>query len=429
MKTNVMKNRDFLLLLSCKFVSLTGDEIQSFALSLYVLQVTGSAAKFASVMAVAVIPRLIIGPICGVFADWFNRKKIMIILDVINGIVVSSLVLIYKINGYLGMIYIYTAVIILAVLKMFYNSAASAVVPTIVGKESLLRANSVNSTVSFIPEIIGPLISGIVVGFFGIVYIILFNSISFFLSAVIEVFIEIPKNDRKDRKFNFYQFRKDFIDGIRYIKERAILMKITICCFAMNLALNPVLYIGIRYIGKNVFKISDASIGSIQAVFTAGAVIGSIIPGLIKRKIEPSKSFAVSTNLGGILVIFVSFILVLYYNGVITNLMFMITAITILITVMVIFIIMSNVFSATVFQAEAPNEMLGRIGAVVSTACDAAIPIGQVVIGILYDYTKSYVPMFLCGVIMLSSGLYFVISQKFDHAKMCKMQNNNSNAI
>lgn len=421
MKTNVMKNRNFLLLIFCKFISLTGDEVQSFALSLYVLQITGSAVKFASVMAAATIPRLVIGPICGVFADWFDRKRIMIILDIINGIVVISLVFVYKINGYLGMGYIYAVVIIIAVLKRFYNSAASAVMPTIVEKEDRLKANSINATNSFIPEVIGPLISGIAIGFFGIGYIIFFNGISFFLSALIEVFIKIPKNNVKNVEFNFSKFKLDFIAGVRCINEKAILKKFTICCFIENLALNPVLYVGIRYIGKNVFKISDASIGSIQAVFTVGAVLGSIIPGLLKRKVDASKSFAVSVNLAGISVIFVSFILVLYYNRIVTNLIFVIPQITIIITIMVIFIIMSNVFFTTVFQNEVPNEMLGRVISVSGTVCDAAIPVGQIFIGALYDYTKSYVPMFLCGAIILSSGLYFVISEKIGSVKECNL--------
>lgn len=421
MKTSLMKNRNFLLLIFCKFISLTGDEVQSFALSLYVLQITGSAIKFASVMAAAVIPRLIIGPICGVFADWFDRKKLMIILDIINGVVVISLVFVYKINGYLSMGYIYAAVIILAVLKKFYNSAASAVMPTIVEKENRLKANSINATNSFIPEVIGPLISGIAIGFFGIGYIILFNGISFFVSALIEVFIKIPKNNVKSVQFNFSKFKSDFVDGIRCINEKRILKKFTICCFIENLALNPVLYVGIRYIGKNVFKISDASVGTMQAVFTFGAVLGSIIPGLFKRKVDANKSFAVSVNLAGISVIVVSFILVLYYNRIVTNLIFVIPQITIIITIMVIFIIISNVFFTTVFQNEVPNEMLGRVGSVSGTVCDAAVPIGQIFIGALYDYTKSYVPMFLCGVIILSSGLYFVISEKFKVVKECNL--------
>lgn len=84
MKNDVLKNKNFLLLLLGKFISLVGDEFQDFALSLYVLEITGSAVKFASVLAVATIPKVIFGPICGVFSDWFDKKKLMILLNCIS---------------------------------------------------------------------------------------------------------------------------------------------------------------------------------------------------------------------------------------------------------------------------------------------------------------------------------------------------------
>jgi len=62
-----------------KLVSILGSNIQSFALSLYVLRITGSATKFASVLGIAIIPRLILSPIAGVIADWFDRKKLLFI--------------------------------------------------------------------------------------------------------------------------------------------------------------------------------------------------------------------------------------------------------------------------------------------------------------------------------------------------------------
>ena len=57
-----------------KITSLVGSNMQSFALSLFVLNTTGSATKFASILAVALIPQLILGPFAGVIVDWFYKK-------------------------------------------------------------------------------------------------------------------------------------------------------------------------------------------------------------------------------------------------------------------------------------------------------------------------------------------------------------------
>ena len=71
----VNKTKDFSLLIFGKFVSLLGSNILQFALSLYVLAITGSAAIFASILSVSILPRLLLSPIAGVFGDWFDRKK------------------------------------------------------------------------------------------------------------------------------------------------------------------------------------------------------------------------------------------------------------------------------------------------------------------------------------------------------------------
>lgn len=74
MQYGILKDKNFLLLMFGKITSLVGSSMQNFALSLFVLATTGSATKFASILAVSIIPQLIIGPFAGVFVDWFYRS-------------------------------------------------------------------------------------------------------------------------------------------------------------------------------------------------------------------------------------------------------------------------------------------------------------------------------------------------------------------
>src|SRR5690606_26687109 len=95
MNFKLMKQKDFSLLILGKLVSLVGSNMQQFALSLYVLEITGSATIFASILSVSILPRLLLSPIAGVFGDWFNRKKTIVLLDFINGIILGIFALIY----------------------------------------------------------------------------------------------------------------------------------------------------------------------------------------------------------------------------------------------------------------------------------------------------------------------------------------------
>jgi len=73
MNLKLLKNKNLSLLILGSFVSFIGSGMQGFAFSLYVLSVTGSGSKFASILAASMIPRLILGPLgsCSVPVDIF----------------------------------------------------------------------------------------------------------------------------------------------------------------------------------------------------------------------------------------------------------------------------------------------------------------------------------------------------------------------
>ncbi|WP_461612245.1 MFS transporter [Clostridium sp. Marseille-QA1073] len=165
MKIEPLEDKDFLLLMLGKLVSLIGSQMQSFALSLYVLKITGSATKFASVLAIALIPQLIFGPIAGVIADWFDRKKIIVLLDMLNGIMIGIFAIIYKINGGLSLLHIYVIVILMSIISTLFNPAINTVIPTLVKKEELVDANGINSFIMNLGNFIAPLLAGFLLGF------------------------------------------------------------------------------------------------------------------------------------------------------------------------------------------------------------------------------------------------------------------------
>lgn len=94
-------NNDFNLqfLMMWKFISLVGTQMQSFALSLYVYKKTDSASMFASVIVAALIPQILLSLIAEVFADWIDRKKIIVYLDILSGLVFAGFALEYFFVG------------------------------------------------------------------------------------------------------------------------------------------------------------------------------------------------------------------------------------------------------------------------------------------------------------------------------------------
>ncbi len=73
-----MKNKNFIIIAIGQIISLFGNAIQRFSMSLYLLEFTGSAAAFANILAISTIPYILFAPIAGMLSDKVNRKKIMV---------------------------------------------------------------------------------------------------------------------------------------------------------------------------------------------------------------------------------------------------------------------------------------------------------------------------------------------------------------
>lgn len=386
--------------------------MQDFALSLYVLKLTGSATKFASVLAVTILPQIILGPICGVFADWFDRKKLLVVLDVISGLITISMALVLKLNGSLSMGYIYAAVISLSIVGLLYNSASGAIIPSLVEQDKLLEANSMNSTAFSLSQIVSPMLSGVLYGMFGIFVVIIINSVSFFISALSKFFMDILKSKRENVNLNLSQFKTDFKEGLIFIKNKKMVLKITICAFIINFAADPVFNVGMTYVGKKILLVSDTTMGMLYSVVSIGAIAGSVLSGFVGKKFQLSTVFGYGIIVTAILIGLNGITLNAFYNKLILNVPLVLVLIGLTFVLMMVVVIIINVMISTMFQRETPREMLGRVGSVVGTACTCAMPIGQMLIGGMFDYSKAYIPVYISAAIILLTGISFTVSER-----------------
>lgn len=83
-------DKNFNILVLGQIISLFGSSIQRFALSLYLLDLTGSASVFATILAISMIPVVLISPIAGMLADRGDKKKLMVLLDVLSAVLLMA---------------------------------------------------------------------------------------------------------------------------------------------------------------------------------------------------------------------------------------------------------------------------------------------------------------------------------------------------
>lgn len=186
-----MKNKNFIIIVIGQIISLFGNAIQRFSMSLYLLAFTGSTATFATILSLSTIPYIIFAPIAGRLSDKINKKKIMVYLDLFCFALIGVYAFIlFKGND--NVLIVGTVMFILSICATLYGPAVTSSIPQIVEEEKLTSANGVINQVGSIVNFVGPILAGILYGLLGIKIIVIINAVSFLISAIMEMFLNIP---------------------------------------------------------------------------------------------------------------------------------------------------------------------------------------------------------------------------------------------
>ncbi len=397
MSTRLLKQKNYSLLLLGRLISILGSNMLQFALSLYVLKITGSATIFASILSIIIIPRLLFSPFGGVVGDWFDRKKSIIFWDSLNSVFIGSLAIVFAIQGKLMLSLIYALVIFLEIVEVFFSASISAVLPSIVSKDDLLEANSTNSIVVNIGNLLAPLLAAALYGAFGMGTILAITSISFLLSALTKVFIGIPKSNKMPEKINLKAFKDDFIGGVRLVKEIKLFTILVVVGGILNFAVSPIFQIGLTFISKEILKVTDFQFGLFQMIISASMIIAPIIGGKYIKKMRIGKLLFTSFLVIGLTVLLMSLIPLKSSMSVLIPFGLLLFG-SFIIGVYVTF---ANISIGTLFSKIIPLELMGRASTIMGLSMTILIPIGQMIFGFLYDRIDANYIFAISGLILL----------------------------
>jgi MFS family permease len=423
MNLRLLRNKNLSLLIFGQFVSMLGSGMQSFAFSLFVLKLTGSSTQFASVLAVGMLPRLILGPICGVFADWFDRKKIIVYLDLISGLLIGGLYII-SITSALSMFHIYAAVILLSIISSLFSPAIGTAIPTVVDKDDLVEANALNRLAMTLCFMLAPIVAGAIFNIYGISVVLLINAVSFILSAISEMFMDLKSPGKRIGGLSYRGFIEDFKAGIVFIINHRLIMKIILLSVVANAVVSPSFSVGLIYVANMVIKISEIQLGMLQTLLVAGSLIGSVIAGYVGKKISLAKILYLALTVMGLLLCFIAINSSSYYLSIFSSNLIPYMTLTLLSMLVASVGVVTNIGVSTMMQKEVPLDIMGRVSSVKETISMGTIPMGQIIFGIVFDRIDSYIPLMLSGIIVVVSALVFNYSINRDARKDMALKRN-----
>lgn len=365
-KSNKLWNKNFFLLWQGQLVSCLGDALYSIALGFWVLEKTGSSAIMGILMASISIPRIVIGPFAGVLVDRFDRKKIIILGDLIRGLGM----LLIAFGAYKGFLEVWMVMIIgiiSGICSAFFNPSIMSVMPDIVPTDKLVKANSAYQLATTSTNLVGSMSGGFLFSILGAPILFLINGVSYIISSATEVFIKVPKVERKKSEF---KFKEDLVDGFKFVyRLKGILWLMVFACLLNFL-------FGIFTILLMPWFSQDASLGVgrygvMNAVMSMGMLGGMVFLSIVN--INYKDKFKV-LYLGLTICIGSIFI------GTYTNNFY---GICIFYFISLAAMAISNTMLNTSLQVIVPQDMRGKVNSMVSTAAMSIQPIGTLLGGVL----------------------------------------------
>ncbi|PHD61386.1 MFS transporter [Bacillus wiedmannii] len=382
--------RNICLYSIAKTVSIFGSSMYSFALGLYVLQITGSALNFAITLILGTIPMIVLNPFAGVIADKVDKKKLVICMDLLSG---CLLIAVYILSSYYGLnlFIIYTTTFLMTVFTTFFGIGLESAKPNIVSKERLMSINSISKIIDSVSLILGPMLGGIVFSVFNIKTFIIINGISFILSGIALLFIHFKLfeyNINEGNSKSGVNFIKDIKEGFSYLLEKESLKNTFHILISFNFFLGFAVTVPLPYIINTVLNLGSKQFGIIQGTFPVGMIIGAIVVKKITDRFSYSYLLKKLSSMLSVFMIILG-IPVLFKSFEVNDLVFVITYCVVMIFLGFI-IALIDIPLIYFMQNEIPDEYRGRVLSIGLSIGKMMLPIAMALSGLLLNYIPAY---------------------------------------
>jgi DHA3 family macrolide efflux protein-like MFS transporter len=260
------------LLLGGQLISQVGDKFHLLAVAFLVLETTGSPARMGLVLFCSVFPGMVLGIVTGAVVDRCGRKTVIVAADAARGVIVALLWAVYLFDA-LSFGLLVAAQLLISIATAFFDPAVPAMIPQIVKRTDLARANAQTQLVGGIATILGPTLGGLLVATIGMAPVFALNAASYLLSAVVELFIRLPA--RPVAAVEKPRLAADIAAGCRYVASRRPLAVILVMVGAIHFFFGsvevviPVLATGLEGGGA-------ANIGFVQTALGIGSVLAAL---------------------------------------------------------------------------------------------------------------------------------------------------------
>jgi MFS family permease len=293
--------RDFRLLWIGLLISNIGTQMQFAAINWHIYLLTHSAVALGLIGLTRFVPITLFALVAGSVADAKNRKTLMLVTQTLL-LLLSLLLAISTLNNSVSPAIIYCITALSAVVVAFDTPPRQAIVPNLVKREHLSNAMSLNTIMWQISMVVGPVLSGLIIGFLGIGSIYLINTISFLAVIIALCFMHTSGEiEGTPSKVSLHSMR----EGLRFVKTKTIIWSTMLLdffstFFASATAILPIF-------AQTILHVGPVGYGLLYAAQAIGSVIAGYVMAHLGTIKHQGKIILVSVTLYGIATIIFGF--------------------------------------------------------------------------------------------------------------------------
>ena len=344
-------------------ISLVGTWMQSVAQAWLVLQLTNSPLALGFVVGLQMLPVLLLGPYGGLIADRVDKRRLMVVLQSIMGLLALILGLL-TITGEVTLWQVYLLALLLGVNNAFEGPARQSFILEMVGPNDLRNAVTLNSVLVNVARAIGPAVAGVLIATVGTGVCFLINSASFIAVVYCLTTMDLAALSPSTPAV---RAKGQLVAGFRYVRGTPVLA-IPLLMMALVGTLAYEFQVVLPVMARDAFAGNSETYGWMTAAIGTGAVVGGLL--VAGRGRTGLRTLTNNAALFGIVILAAALA---------PNLPFELMSLAIVGAVSISFLAIGN----STLQLEAAPDMRGRVMALWAVAFLGTTPIGGPIAGLV----------------------------------------------
>jgi len=401
----LLKIKNFFFLLLSSTFSQFGDRLTHMLLITLIAEMSkGKVFTYSQASLTFTLPVLILSPFCGVLVERWEKRKVIFFAHLFQYfllLLTPFLIILFK-----SFLVVFFSLFFFFLIDLFNNTAKPSLLPSLVKKEDLLKANSLDQSFIRIATVLGMVVGGFLIKWVGFKFGFIINAFTHLTAGLLAWKITYKEEKKEflkkeDFKKLIFKAAKIFFNDLKelffYMKKSKIVLFVLFSIFLTTL-IASISYTILIFLIQQVLKLGTSGVGIFAGILAIGMILGALILGFFK-KVENKKYLIIF----GIFLLGLFFFIGIYF----IKLAFMVFIALISGIIFSIITVAQN----TILQEEVAPEIRARIFATKEFVTNASFILTSLPIGLLSDFASYRWALIILGIFLMAiaSFLKFLI--------------------